>query len=974
MPTSRFNGVSQNKEIRAVFVIDECPHSKFVELAKEVEPIGGRIALITLDFDVDRPRGQDKHIILQPLDKKTAKELIQAAVPNLPDNAQTKIVEYSEGYPQILIRLAGNFNSQPEFLSPDTLNNLGIVELLDRIVKGRGESSFSQGDVKKVLTALSLFKRVGWDDEVSVQGQAVCKFHNIDWMTARSIVEEQERRKLVARRGRYRYVTPLPLAINLASTWLSAMDLAIIGDHFKNMPDAETQKAFLERLTEMGYNEYAQKVAKSFLSSFDLATLNTSTGSQIFLCLSKADHLFSMAILEKILSPLSHDELLEFKSGRRNVVYALEKIAWWGDTFAKAGRILLKLSDAENEEWSNNATGTFADLFQTYLGGTEVPLWERYSVLEEAIASGNKNVQRIALKAVQATLRLSHAYRAVFAEEQGFVIPPQEWNPHTVGDIRKSVSSALNIIDKLISTADREIQLEASSLIISNTRELLALGFVDDVLKRMQLIRGQFPELEKELMRMVEMVLYYDKNLPEAIIVAVQNFRKELIESSYTGLLKRYVGSDLVQDRLLDKNAELESKIKMLAEMSMKTPSEFEKALVWLVTKQAENGYLFGKALGEIDIETLWLKKIEEAIRLSPTPSIAFFGGYLSSIKNKNEPLYECILINWSKDEKLTSFLPELLWQSGTSELAAKLLISMIEEKKIDPAKTRLFAFGAWFTNINLDTFVLFLEKLYEADNGKHASDVLGIISYYVEKNQALLKIKDLVLKYLEASEFEGDDMAAYFWSKLSRELMEQDSDTIPYVLDMLLRSLSSEKRYRLEDFLLENLQFALKKENKLAWNKLKDVLILDDLRSWRLSQIIRGEHGFGGNSGKSLFQLLPEEDVWKWVNDNPQKASYILARMVPLNEAEPALHPVAKKLLTKFIGDSKVKERLSENWNQESFSGKLSDHFQKKLSIAEEWAKDPEPAVSAWAQGEVLNLRELVKTTTAREQERDEY
>ena len=307
------------------------------------------------------------------------------------------------------------------------------------------------------------------------------------------------------------------------------MDASTIGNHFKGLPDAETQKAFLERLTDLGYTDYAQGVARSFLSSFDLILLNTSMGSEIFLNLSKTDHTFSMDMLEKILGSIPRDELLEFKVGRRNVIWILEKIAWWRDTFARSARMLLRLADAENEEWSNNATGTFANLFQTFLGGTEVPLWERYPVLEEAASSSNKNVQKIALKAIQATLRMTHATRMISAEEQGVIIPPPEWNPRSRDDIQKSVNSSLGLIDKLIKSSDREIQLETSEIIISNMRTLLGLGFVSGVLDRLVLIRDQFPELEKELVKTVEMVLYYDKNLPDKTIKAVQQFGSVLI-------------------------------------------------------------------------------------------------------------------------------------------------------------------------------------------------------------------------------------------------------------------------------------------------------------------------------------------------------------------------------------------------------------------------------------------------------------
>jgi hypothetical protein len=166
----------------------------------------------------------------------------------------------------------------------------------------------------------------------------------------------------------------------------------------------------------------------------------------------------------------------------------------------------------------------------------------------------------------------------------------------------------------------------------------------------------------------------------------------------------------------------------------------------------------------------------------------------------------------------------------------------------------------------------------------------------------------------------------------------------------------------------LSELQFALKQDSKTTWNKLKDTLIVGDLSSWRLTRIIRGECALRG--AKSLLPLIPEEELWKWVDENPTKAPYILAQMVPLHEAEPTFHPIARKLLLKFPEDTAVKQYLSGNWHEEMYMGKTSEHYQKKLNIAQEWVKDPEPTISEWAENEVLNLKKVIEEAKIREEE----
>ena len=69
----------------------------------------------------------------------------------------------------------------------------------------------------------------------------------------------------------------------------------------------------------------------------------------------------------------SVDDLREFKSGRHYVVRALERIAQQSAYFERAARLLLRLAEAENETYSNNATGTFQELF----GSDTAPLRRR---------------------------------------------------------------------------------------------------------------------------------------------------------------------------------------------------------------------------------------------------------------------------------------------------------------------------------------------------------------------------------------------------------------------------------------------------------------------------------------------------------------------------------------------------------------------------------------------------------------------
>ncbi len=971
LPQSRFNEIARNSEAKVILVIDECSHSRFVELAREAECIGGRFTLITLDYDIDNPRNvKDIHKVLSPLEQVSSEELIKTTTPSLPENARKKIVEFSEGFPMILITLAENFASHPDILSASTLNELGINEVLDRIIVGRGDGAFPVPTVRAVLTAISLFKRIGWDDDLAVQGQRVCEIQGIKWSEARTIVAEQEKRKLIARGGRYRYVTPLPLAINLSSAWLHAMDNNSLRSFYEKLNDAETQKAFLERLADLGYTAYAKEVLRGFLSTFDYKTLNTSFGSEIFLNLSKSDHSYSMDILEKVFSACSRDDLLQFRAGRRNVVWTLQRIAWWKDTFANSASLLLRLADAENEDWSNNATGTFVALFQTYLGGTEVPVWERFPLLQKALSEGDKNTQKIIIKAIGASLRLTHAFRASEAEEQGVVIPPPEWNPTVRGDIEKAVSSALSLIDTAMHLPDREIQLKAAQLVLSNSRELLNVGFFNQLLDRFSYIQATFPELEKEMITTVERIIYFDgKRMPSQMLEDIQKFRDEIIGNSYHSLMVRYVKVDVFEDHLEDRRQFVHNKIRELATIAISSPEQLEKEIPWLITNQGGQAYLFGKMLGELDSENKWLNRINDLKNTLLNASVMFLSGYLSALKARDQSLYRQVLLTWFNYKIPPERILEIIWRSGPSDWDAQFVINMLKERKIRPNEIQVLTYGAWFKHIKTEIFIDFLREFCQISDEESASAILGIIDQYVEDNPLILNEKDLIIAIMKKAYLRKDIMDDYYWNKLSTVLTEKFPEITPTFVDLALKRLAQEN-IATDEGLVKYLRQALIRNPKETWLKMKETLNADNLSSWRLVELIKGGFGFDRSKEGSLFSLIPQNELWQWIDEKPDKAPFLLARMIPLKETEPQLHPIARELILKFPTISEIRAALLGNWYTEGFSGKASDHYKYKLSVVQVWKKDAERVIRLWAKEEESVLKKRIKEMEIKEAE----
>ena len=136
---------------------------------------------------------------------------------------------------------------------------------------------------------------------------------------------------------------------------------------------------------------------------------------------------------------MDRDALLKFESGWRPVIRALEGMAVHQDLFRPSARLLLRLAEAENETWANNATGIFAGLFSMGYGEaapTSLTPEQRLPVLIEAL---NEDLRsgRIALRAFENALSTSMTR---WADDQPFRFQEQivRWSPQTYGEIYAS--------------------------------------------------------------------------------------------------------------------------------------------------------------------------------------------------------------------------------------------------------------------------------------------------------------------------------------------------------------------------------------------------------------------------------------------------------------------------------------------------------------------------------------------------------
>jgi hypothetical protein len=173
---------------------------------------------------------------------------------------------------------------------------------------------------------------------------------------------------------------------------------------------------------------------------------------------------------------MSRDELLQFEQGRRDVIWALGGMALHADLFRQSARLLLALAEAENETWSNNATGVFVSLFSLgydEVAPTSLAPEHRLPVLMEALSQGELRAE-LALKAFDAALKVHSILR--FGGDQPFRLNErvQRWMPKTYQDWFEAYKLYWTTLRRALRQFPPERRRRGVGILLSHTRELLS--------------------------------------------------------------------------------------------------------------------------------------------------------------------------------------------------------------------------------------------------------------------------------------------------------------------------------------------------------------------------------------------------------------------------------------------------------------------------------------------------------------------
>jgi len=947
--------IQEDAEYSAIFVIDECNPERRALITNKLKAHSPRIRMISI-YSEPESSSSTRILELDPLGLEEVSRIIEGY--QVPGDIAQKWAPECGGSPRVANLVGLNLLNNPE----DMLREPDTERVWDRFIEGSDDPRSEEVRQRRtVLMYVSLFKRFGFSDPVSNEARGIHKLvHEYDptitWPRFVEIINDLRSRKLLQGETTL-YITPKLLQIKLWVDWWDTTGARIEINHILSISSQALIDWFIEMFEYAAGSEAAVKTVSELLGSHgpfraDLTLLQSERGARFFRYLGEVNPEAAVRCLQTSIGTWDRESLLKFTEGRRDVIYLLERTARWRNLFAPSAELLLKLAEAENESWVNNASGVFAELFtisgHPKLSVTETPVVERFPILEKALDSASPQERKIAIEACNRALH-ERIGGSVDRNVRVFHREPQLWVPATWSEVFDAFRLVWRLLMSKLDRMGTEEHQRISNILIENTQHLGAFPSLAEMIAHDIMVVASKPYVDgMQIFRVVTELLRYNKNLAPEVRSTWERVRDNLIGSDYHSHMKRYVGMYLAEDFVGDSDArtrEQQAKLQELVRESIEYPNLFHKEMSWLVTDSAVNGYQFGYALAVKDSAYDLLPEIVERQKSHDGVSgMYFLSGYLRNMFEQRPQAWEQLMDQFAQDLTTASWIPGLTHRAGQiSSRAARRVLNALTDWSLPIELLDQFIYGNTLNSLPVNLFTEWLEFLlnHEAPNAAYVALVL-CDRYYASTDATAVISRDLTLKLLTSDSFESmpesvrhgnlRSMIPFYWESLANAFVQLYPEDSLKISAYLLHYFERFDTFLSDDRPRSILRAIIALFPEAVWNQITPYL--ESSLAVRLRHWLRGDDFFGqpGEQDLPVLPLFPREHVWQWVKGDVEERAWCVAACVPpsFDEHQPEMS-WARELLVRYGGRDDVRRNLRATFSSGGWLGDESAHLAKK-------------------------------------------
>ena len=969
---------------RAVVVVDGCDAELQRDLSGMVRHSGSHLSLVTIEDRFAECGVSQGMLEVVEAPKSVIEGIVDQISPGHPSEDRRRLIHFSKGFPKIAFGVCESWNANTP------IAHTTDDDLVESFVLGRG--LHEPGITFKTAKLLAAFGVVRFGDsddlsmaEIAPLGQDLSEdefYASVDDLVHRGIAK---------RYGRDAVLQPTTIALKLAELQWRAWQPACWDRVLAGTMSSKLKIGAARRLTLLNTTNTAVKVT-NHVCRLD-GPLNGWEG------ISQLGHSEVLSFLAEI-SPavvvrLIEDSLDEVELAavdgdvRRNLVGALEKIAFNSTTFEDGARLLLRLAVRENEFWDDNALGQFVALFPVFLGNTAASAQPRLAMLDEAADSDDPAQRLVAVDALTKGVGTSHFSRFVGPETHGARPALHPWRPETWGEARAYVDHCVERLAELALQGD-EAGAKARVCLGQEFRSLVGFGLIDTVERVVKRVCESVDCRWTEAQESLGHSLRFDAgDQSDDVASRVKRLVEELEPASLASRVRFLVtempwgypcGEDLDFDER-DKR-QLEA-ISNLAADIVAQPHVLDGLLPQLSKGDHRHAWSFGKAIAESEASACdWFIRIRTAIGEVPEEerNYELLAGYLVGLSETAPDAVEAFKREAAVSRSYAPVLPMICGHLGIKPFDVQLVVSALNAEILPPWHLVQWTTGRKLEEVSARSLTSLFDLLLDRNAETYAIAVELLNMYGYPDRDRLNSVRRHLLKAAENVDRWPQSLthrSSPCFERIMAWMLSKgraDADARATAL-ILAQKLTSMVQRGDEEFVKPLVPALLAKFPEIAWPLIgQAILDAGPQNAWRFEHVLGDTRV--GDKRESVILQLPEETLFAWCHAHPDAAPAHLAVFAPIlasggSNANQKLHPVMNRLLTEFGDRDDVRQGIDQNMITLSWTGSLTTYFARYKAPFRELLDHPLAKVRHWARRTLSWLDEEIRKARDDDEER---
>ena len=995
--------LAENRQ-RAVVVVDRCSPESHRILLGMVQRPESALSLITVDDEVPSDL-RDKTLVeltehetivkIPEAPSSVSEAVINEACPGLPSEDFRRLAHFSRGFPKVADLVAKAWaTSRPIAHSTEE-------HLAEAFVLGRREHERDQ--LLASARLLAAFRLVAMDDPRRDQLSEVAdRSVNLTVAELRHGFTRLLDRGVARRRGGSLILEPRPIALRLAEDqWRrwgpDEWNRILAGD-----TSSELKVGAAKQLALLNTTDTAPRVVEHLCQPggpFDPPESLLQPGhAEVLSSLAEIDSSRVASQIERSLRGIPDLEAIR-GDVRRNLVWALDKVAFHPESFEQGARLLLRLALAETETYSNNATGQFVALFPVVLGNTAAAGTERLDLLVEVAQSNDSAQRKIVVDALICGSATGHFSRSVGPESHGSRPTIPSWRPRTRKEALAYIEGCVDLLVGFATGGD-EIAEAARVGLGRNLRSLAADGFVDLVERIVHEVgrgRGFWPEAEEALRQFLR---YGSRRAEPKNVERIRTLLAEFAPRTLDARVRSLV-TEMSWDYLCDEEPNherryrrQEAQVREFAEELLRKPDTLVGLLPGLSrvpeTKDGRQPQRmtcpFGFSVAKLATSPLeWLDCMADALEQVPEHLRDFdlLSGYLLGLNETQPEAVASFKERASRSRVLAPGLPLVCWRLRIVSSDIDLVLSALNASLAHPFHLMQWGGGGILAKVEPAAVAPLFDSLlnHSIEGYAVALNLLGMYSF--KRRAVLQEFRPQLRKVAESLERWGPSaalgMAEHYFGELMKWLLEKgrdDFDARAAALALARASVSDEDD-GIDELCKPLVPLLLGSFPEIVWPIVGQAVMTGSVRAWRLGYLLRGRLSSEERHNAPILNL-PEDVLFEWCRAHPERAPVFTAGAVPVlsdydREAHVHdLHPCMARLLDEFGDREDVLRAVGGNIFSYQGWGSPADHYVLyKAPLSRLRDQHPSARVRRWAKG---MLREIADMGDAIRSEDDEW